>query len=144
MDPIIASARGAIDGIKAGLEVGKKTEELMGDIIKFVNHSADVKYAASRKDSLRKLINNSKTVEQEAVEVFMRKKAIEEMEDDLRKHICREFGTNAWKELMDIQAEIKKERKRLQVRRQFEKWGARIIAVIGLAVACTLVTYLKH
>jgi len=33
MDPTILAAKGALDGIKAGLEVGKKTEELMGDIM---------------------------------------------------------------------------------------------------------------
>lgn len=143
MDPTILAAKGALDGIKAGLEVGKKTEELMGEIITFVNHSADVKYAANKKDSLRKMISDSKTVEEEAVEVFMRKKAIEEMEDDLREYVNKRYGSESWNEIMHIQADIKKERRKLEWKRQFEKWVSRALLIGALAILTMVVMHYK-
>jgi hypothetical protein len=143
MDPTILAAKGALDGIKAGLEVGKKTEELMGDIMTFVNHSADVKFAANKKDSLRKMVSDSKTVEQEAVEVFMRKKAIEEMEDELREYVNKRYGSEAWNEIMHIQADIKKERRRLEWKRQLEKWASRGLLIGALTVLTMVVMHYR-
>lgn len=141
MDPVIASAKSALEGIKAGLAVGRETEAVMGDLIKFVNSSADVKAQARKRASLSMLAKSSKTVEQAAVEVFLRKKAIEEMEDELRAHVCREYGANAWNEIMDIQTDIKKERAKIERKRLVEKWSLNLLFVFALAVIAVVLSH---
>jgi 16S rRNA C967 or C1407 C5-methylase (RsmB/RsmF family) len=143
MDPIIASARSAVEGIKQGLEVGKKTEEVMEELLTFVNSSADAKFKNDLRTSLKNMVLNKKTVEQEAVTIFMRRKEIESMEDELREYVCKKFGPESWNEIMRIQADIKAERNKLERKKKLDRWLSNGLFIAALSALCVAYVYYK-
>lgn len=148
IDPVtaLATASAAFNVIKKGFEVGRDIESMAGDIGRWMGAVSDIKKAEelAKNPPLFKKLIFKKSVEEEAMEVFMAKKKAEDMRDQLRQIISFSRGPSAWDELVRMEARIRKERQELvyrQQERQKQVFEYSIIAVI-LVVAAVFVWWM--
>ena len=66
----------------------------------------------TQKPPLFKKIFQAGSVEEEAMAAFMAKKKAEDMRDELRQIISFTRGTSAWQELINMEAQIRKDRQK--------------------------------
>jgi hypothetical protein len=115
MDPItlLAAATTAYNAIKKGFEIGRDIESMYSDIGRWMGAMSEISKIEEqiKNPPLFKQLFFSKSIEQEAIDIFAAKKKAKEMEDELRIYIQFQYGVNAWNELLAIQARIRKERK---------------------------------
>jgi hypothetical protein len=115
MDPItlLAAATTAYNAIKKGFEIGRDIESMYSDIGRWMGAMSEISKIEEqiKNPPLFKQLFFSKSIEQEAIDIFAAKKKAKEMEDELRTYIQFQYGVNAWNELLAIQARIRKERK---------------------------------
>lgn len=116
MDPItlLATATTAYNAIKKGFEVGRDIESMYSDIGRWMGAMSDISKIEeqTKNPPLFKQIFFSKSVEQEAIDIFAAKKKAQQMENELRTYIQFQYGMNAWNELLAIQAKIRKDRQK--------------------------------
>jgi hypothetical protein len=142
IDPVtaLATASAAFNVIKKGFEVGRDIESMAGDIGRWMSAVSDIKKAEelAKNPPLFKKLIFKKSVEEEAMEVFMAKKKAEDMRDQLRQIISFTRGPSAWDELVRMEARIRKERQELiyrQQERQKQVFEYSMIAAILIVAA---------
>ena len=115
MDPVTAFgvATTAYKTIVAGFKVGKQVESMSKDLGRWMGAIQAVKEGHSKK---KNRIFGS--VEEEALETFAMKKKAIAMENELRTFVNYNYGPNAWNEVIQIQAQIRKEKKEAQIEAQ--------------------------
>ena len=152
IDPVTAltAATAAFNVIKKGFEVGRDIESMSGDLGRWMSAVSDIKKADeyAKNPPLFKKIGFTKSVEEEALAAFMAKKKAEEMRDELRNLISFTRGPSAWSELVQMEAQIRKERQEA-IYRQKEKqrlvieWVAgSLLVLIGISVLIGFVWFL--
>lgn len=111
----VSAATSAFNAIKKGVEVGQDIENMAGALGKWMGAVSDIRKAEeyNRKPPLFKKIFSSKSIEEEALEIFMAKKKAEDMRDQLRTIILYSRGQNAWNELLQTEADVRKKRQKL-------------------------------
>lgn len=116
IDPIsaIAIATTAFNTIKKGFEVGRDIESMYGDMGRWMGAVADIDQAEkmNKKPPLFKKLFNGSSIEQEAMDIFAAKKKAEEMEQELKNFVNFTHGPNSWNEILALQAQIRKDRKK--------------------------------
>lgn len=119
MDPLTAFglASTAFGAIKTAFEHGREIESMIGDIGRWSNAVYDFN-AGHQKEKER--LNRFATVEEEALESYLYKQQIKEQENELRNMVNMRFGPQAWQEIVEIQKEIRLERKRAKEKAQKE------------------------
>ena len=119
MDPLTAFglASTAFGAIKTAFEHGREIESMIGDIGRWSNAVYDFN-AGHQKEKER--LNRFATVEEEALESFLYKQQIKEQENELRNMINMRFGPQAWQEIVEIQKQIRLERKRAKEQAKIE------------------------
>ena len=107
MDPVTAFgvATTAYKTIVAGFKVGKQVENMSKDLGRWMGAIQAVKEGHNKK---KNRIFGS--VEEEALETFAMKKKAIAMENELRTFVNYNYGPNAWNEVIQIQAEIRKQK----------------------------------
>jgi len=145
MDPIsaIAAATAAFNVIKKGFEVGRDVESMYSDVGRWMGAISDIDQAEkmNKKPPLFKKIFAGSTIEQEAIEIFSAKKKAQAMEQELKTFINLVHGPNAWNEIIALQAQIRKDRKKAiyeQEERRRELLNAIGIIILVLAIAGVL------
>ena len=141
MDPIsaIAAATAAFNVIKKGFEVGRDIESMYGDMGRWMGAVADIDQAEkmNKKPPLFKKIFAGSSIEQEAMDIFAAKKKAEAMEQELKNFVNMVHGPNSWNEIIALQAQIRKDRKKAiydQQQRQQEILNALgIVLLVSLA-----------
>lgn len=140
MDPIsaIAAATAAFNVIKKGFEVGRDIESMYGDMGRWMGAVADIDQAEkmNKKPPLFKKIFAGSTIEQEAMDIFAAKKKAEAMEQELKNFVNMVHGPNSWNEIIALQAQIRKDRKKAiydQQQRQQE-----ILNAVGIVLLVSL------
>ena len=115
MDPVTAFgvATTAYKTIVAGFKVGKQVESMSKDLGRWMGAIQAVKEGHNKK---KNRIFGS--VEEEALETFAIKKKAVAMENELRNFVNLNYGPNAWKEVISIQAEIRKQKKEAELEAQ--------------------------
>jgi len=135
IDPVsaISMATAAYNGIKSAINTGKEIQDMGSQLGQWARAISDVDYAHAKaeKPPWYKALGGG--VESNAMEVWMHKKKADEMREELRSYISLYYGPSAWKEIVNIEAQMRKERREqayaAQERKEF------IIAwVIGLLV----------
>lgn len=141
IDPIsaIAMATTAFNTIKKGFEVGRDIESMYGDMGRWMGAVADIDQAEkmNKKPPLFKKLFNGSSIEQEAMDIFAAKKKAEEMEKELKNFVNFTHGPNSWNEILALQAQIRKDRKKAiydQEQRRQE-----IMNAIGIILAVCVV-----
>lgn len=140
IDPIsaIAIATTAFNTIKKGFEVGRDIESMYGDMGRWMGAIADIDQAEkmNKKPPLFKKIFAGSSIEQEAMDIFAAKKKAEAMEQELKNFVNMIHGPNSWNEIIALQAQIRKDRKKAiydQQQRQQE-----ILNAVGIVLLVSL------
>tara|TARA_B100000214_G_scaffold375494_1_gene362156 strand:+ start:1999 stop:2442 length:444 start_codon:yes stop_codon:yes gene_type:complete len=127
MEPI-SVALTAFTAIKAGVTAGKEISSLAGDLGKLW----DACDAANAKHSKKRNSQFNMSANEEALSTFVAKQQAKDLEDELRELIIYTRGQSAWHELLQLRADIKRERKEAELlaKRQREE-KLEMLLVIG-------------
>ena len=139
IDPVsaMATATAAFNALKKGVEVGQDLENMAGSISKWMSCLSDVEQAEkeAKNPPIFKKIISGKSVEAQALELFMTKKKIKEQRDQLQQLISWQMGPAAWQDLIGIEVQIRKDRQRTlyaqrEKRQKFIEWVSIIVLLI--------------
>ena len=113
IDPVsaVAVATAAFNGIKQAVAVGKDIQDMSGQLGQWSKAISDVNFAAEldKKPPWWKKLGGGHQAN--AVESWMQKKKIDEMREELRSYISLYYGPSAWKEIVHIETQMRKEQK---------------------------------
>lgn len=140
MDPVtaLATASSAFAVIKKGISVGRDIESMIGDVSRWMGALSDLDQAekeAKNPPIFKKLVA-SKTVEQEAMEIFAAKRKAQQQREELRTFIQYTMGQQAWDDLIKTEARVRKERQET-IYRQRER-RQRFVEVCAIILLGTL------
>ena len=152
MDPIsaMATASAAFGAIKKGMQVGRDIESMAGDLSRWMGALSDIDQAQkeAKNPPIFKKLFNGKSVEQEAIEAFANKRKAQNQRDELKTWIEFTLGRAAWQDLIQTEANIRKQRqetlyKQRERRQKFVEIVAWIVLVgIGSAILYGFVSFL--
>ena len=127
--------------IKKTIEAGAEFEQVMGQMSKWWGACQDINKAneVAKKPPLFKKLTFQDS-QKEALDAFVAKKKMEEMRGEIRTMLLYRFGPEAWKELCQMEREIKQQRQDMiyaqkeRVRKLFDGViiVAGLIAIVGL------------
>ncbi len=139
IDPItaISAATAAFNGVKKLVHAGRELEDIVGQLGKWYGAASDLTRAESQRKNpplFTKLFSGG-SVEQEALEILVHKKKMEEQEKQLQDMLNIRFGYGTWKEMIELRRKIRKERedtvyRQMEARRAFFENVAVILLVI--------------
>lgn len=108
-DPIIASARAAVSGIREGLKVGKEIEELGKDIAEL--GKADL--AARAQYRRAQIVKKPDTHFFEAIAEWRRVRDVYDLREEMLADVRKEYGSKAAEEVVEIEERMKKDWQRI-------------------------------
>tara|TARA_Y100001972_G_scaffold49660_1_gene61013 strand:- start:591 stop:1067 length:477 start_codon:yes stop_codon:yes gene_type:complete len=138
MDPIscVALATGSFKALKAAIGAGKDIQEMSGTLSQWGKAFSDFSNLEEREKNppfWKKTFKGSD--EETALEIFAQKKKMEQMRAEIKDHISWTYGPSAWKEVLAIEARMRKQRKDELYRKQ-EQIDAAINFAIGAVIFC--------
>ena len=139
LDPItaFATASAAFNFVKKAVEAGREIEDVGSQLGTWFGACADLKQheEESRDPPIFKKLLNKGSVEEEAMQNLMRRKAIEAQEKQLRELIVYRFGVETYREMMEERKQLRDNRERAVViqRRRRAKAFQNVIAVVLIA-----------
>tara|TARA_Y100000389_G_scaffold201976_1_gene246055 strand:- start:7614 stop:8078 length:465 start_codon:yes stop_codon:yes gene_type:complete len=152
IDPITAVglATSAFKGIKSAISAGRDIQDMAGQLGQWAKAISDVNYATEKVDKPKwwKALGGGHRAN--AVEVWAQKKKVDNMREELRSYISTYYGPSAWKEILSIEAAMRKEQKEAVYKAQEMKetiieWTVGIIfLLIGIAVLIGVVWLLNQ
>jgi hypothetical protein len=144
MDPMsaMAAASAAFGALKKGFQVGRDIESMVGDLSRWMGALSDIEQAEkeAKNPPIFKKLFAGKSVEQEALEIVMNKRKLQEQRDQLRQLIQYTCKSGTWEELIRMEGKIRTERqetlyKQREKRKKFLEW----IAIIGAILVAAAV-----
>jgi hypothetical protein len=141
IDPItaITAATTAYKTVQKLVAAGRDIEDTMGQLAQWYGAVSDLSEAerqAKNPPLFRKLIA-SKSVEQEAMELFAHKKKIQAQERDLREMLLYAYGKEGYSEMMAMRKQIRADREKAvyaQARKRKELFWNTVTFVVILAL----------
>ncbi len=145
IDPVtaISIATNAFGTVKRMVAAGREVEDTLSQIGRFygaVSDLAEHKRQAENPPLFKKIIA-SKSVNEEAMEIYARQKKTQQMERELRELLMYQYGENGYQELVDLRRSIAAKREKtiyLQERKRKAFFWNSIqisgIAVLGYAI----------
>ena len=127
-------ATGAFKGLKAAIGAGKDLQQMTGQLANWGKAFSDFTNLEEREKNppfWKKTFRGSD--EETAIEIFAQKKKMEQMRAEIKDHISWTYGPSAWKEVLQIEARMRKQRKDELYRKQ-EQIDAMINFVIGATI----------
>ena len=127
-------ATGAFKGLKAAIGAGKDLQQMTGQLAKWGKAFSDFTNIEEREKNppfWKKTFKRSD--EETAIEIFAQKKKMEQMRAEIKDHISWTYGPSAWKEVLAIEARMRKQRKDELYRKQ-EQVDAMINFLIGATI----------
>jgi len=139
MDPVscVALATGAYKTLKAAISTGKDIQQMSGTLAQWGKAFSDFSNLEEREKNppfWKKTFKGSD--EETALEIFANKKKMEQMRTEIKDHISFTYGPSAWKEVLQIEAQMRKKRKQELYRKQ-EMIDNAINWAIGLTIFAT-------
>ena len=139
IDPIsaVAMATSAFKMVQKMVSVGREIEDTLGQVGKFYGAVSDFNESKRQADNppLFKKLIASKSIEQEAMEMFANNKRIQQQEKELRELLMYTYGANAYQELQGMRRSIRDQREKTVYaqarRRKAFIWNSIAFAVIG-------------
>ena len=143
IDPItaITTATTAYKTVQKLVAAGRDIEDTMGQLAQWYGAVADLSEAErqAKNPPLFKKLVSSRSVEQEAMELFAYKKKIQAQERDLREMLLYSYGKEGYSEMMSMRKQIRADREKAvyaQARRRKELfWNTVTFVVILVLVA---------
>jgi hypothetical protein len=105
-------ATGAFKGLKAAIGAGKDLQDMTGQLANWGKAFSDFTNLEEREKNppfWKKTFRGSD--EETALEIFANKKKMEQMRQEIKDHISWNYGPAAWKEVLAIEAQMRKRRK---------------------------------
>ena len=140
----ITIAGKCLNGVTKAVNAGRELESAMGHISRWFECVSDVNAAErkAKKPSLFKKLTQAKSVEKEAFDALIAKRKMAEMRKQLYELIVYSWGKEAWGELVQMEKDIREERKKqVHARAEFRQKVANFIfvclgciAIVGLLV----------
>jgi len=127
-------ATGAFKGLKAAIGAGKDLQQMTGQLANWGKAFSDFTNIEEREKNppfWKKTFKGSD--EETAIEIFANKKKMEQMRAEIKDHISWTYGPSAWKEVLSIEARMRKQRKDELYRKQ-EQMDALINFAIGFVI----------
>jgi len=115
MDPVtlIATATASYQAIKKGFALGKEVTSMSKDIGKLMGAIGAIKDGHEKAKGRR-----FGSVEEEALHTYAAKKKAEKLESELRNFLVANYGFDAWRDVLKVQGDIRKQRQMAQRRRE--------------------------
>ena len=125
MDPAsiglaITAASKAFSAIKAGFAAGREIESMGKDLSRWMGAVSDVDNAektSKNASALMKLFKGNE-IQASAIEAFTAKKKLEAQRQELKTFINFYHGPNSWNEILQMEADIRLQRKKEIYERQ--------------------------
>ena len=145
MDPAtaIATATAAFSIIKKGISIGKDIESMSKDVGRWMGALSDLDQAEkeTKNPTLLKKIVAAKSIEEEAMQVFMAKKKAQQQREELRTWMMFTLGPDSWSQLLKVEGQIRKvvgkiRNKRLEEIYRQRELRRKISEVITITVIC--------
>ena len=138
MDPVscVALATGSFKALKAAIGAGKDIQQMSGTLSQWGKAFSDFTNIEEREKNppfWKKTFKGSD--EETALEIFAQKKKMEQMRSEIKDHISFTMGPSAWKEVLAIEAQMRRRRKQELYKKQ-EQIDAAINFAIGLVIFC--------
>ena len=142
-DPIsitasLSVASTAFQGIKKAFMAGRELEAMSQDLSRWMGAVSDIDNAhkSAKNPSLFRKVMSGKTIEQEAIEAFSAKQALEQQRNDLRTYIQYSYGQSKWDELLRMEGDIRKRRqKEVYDKQQFRE---KVISIVVIIIVCSV------
>ena len=138
----MAAASAAFGALKKGFQIGRDIESMVGDLSRWMGALSDIEQAEkeAKNPPIFKKLFAGKSVEQEALEIVMNKRKMQEQRDQLRQLIQYTCKAGTWEELIRMEGKIRTERqetlyKQREKRKKFLEW----IAIIGATLIAAAV-----
>ena len=142
----ISVASKAFTAVKSGVEMGREIQDVMGQLSEWAGAVADIdkidSLSKKKKGSLFKSLipKDGKSIQQQAMDAYTAKLAVQKQRDELRQLIQYTQGENGWHEFLRLEKQVREERRKTihaeMERRQKVK---DLLIAVGL-VAASLVT----
>ena len=139
MDPIscVAMATGAFKGLKAAIAAGRDIQDMTGQLANWGRAFSDFSNLEERQKNPPFWQRTFKGSDEEtAIEIFAQKKKMEHMRAEIKDHISFHYGPSAWKEVLQIEAQMRRKRKQELYRKQ-EMIDNAINWAVGLTIFAT-------
>ena len=116
IDPItaVAMATSAFKTVQKLVSMGREIEDTLGQVGKWYGAVSDFNEAKRQAENppiFRRLVA-SKSVEQEALEMYAHDKRIKQQETELRELLMYTYGPDAYKELLGMRRKIREQREK--------------------------------
>ena len=116
IDPItaVAMATTAFKSVQKMVAMGREIEDTLGQVDKWYGAVSDFNEAKRQAENppiFRRLVA-SKSVEQEALEMFAHDKRIRQQEKELRELLMYTYGPDAYQELLGMRRKIREQREK--------------------------------
>ena len=116
IDPItaVAMATSAFKTVQKMVSMGREIEDTLGQVGKWYGAVSDFNEAKRQTENppiFRRLVA-SKSVEQEALEMYAHDKRIKQQEKELRELLMYTYGPDAYKELLGMRRKIREQREK--------------------------------
>ena len=149
MEPIttsIAVATSAFNLISKGVAAGRDLNSLFGNIGKNMGAINDIDYKAHKKPKMFQKIFTGSSIEQEAMEAFAAKKKAEHMTQELKTWINLAYGPKAWDEILQLQGQIRKQRRELiyKKKEQEEELIAIALTIVGVLLVSGITLFVLN
>tara|TARA_R100001460_G_scaffold39764_2_gene74696 strand:+ start:4384 stop:4863 length:480 start_codon:yes stop_codon:yes gene_type:complete len=138
VDPVscVALATGAYKTLRAAISTGKDIQEMTGTLSQWGKAFSDFTNLEEREKNPPWWKQTFKGSDEEtALEIFANKKKMEQMRSEIKDHISFTYGPSAWKEVLAIEARMRKQRKDELYKKQ-ERIDAAINFAIGAVIFC--------
>jgi len=109
---VVSTATSAFKNLKKAFAVGRDIEQMSGDLSRWMKASSDIDQAikVSKNPPFYKKFLSGDAVEATALQAFTGKKQLEEQRYELQQFIKLKYGSKSWNELLQMEANIRKER----------------------------------
>lgn len=153
IDPVsaFAVATTAYKTISKAVAVGQDIENVTGQLGKWFTATSDIRKAQdlNKRAPIFKKVFAAGSVEEEALQLLMHEKKIQEMESELRTLLNFRYGQRTWEEMIEMRRKIAKQRqdevyRMMEIKRNILE-GIAIVILMGLTVAIIFgVVYLAY
>ena len=127
----VMMATGAFKALKSAIGAGRDLQDMTGQLSQWGKAFSDFTNIEEREKNppfWKKTFKGSD--EETAIEIFAHKKKMEQMRSEIKDHISFTYGPSAWKEVLQIEAQMRRKRKQELYRKQ-EQIDAAINFAIG-------------
>jgi len=140
IDPLtaFAAANAAFKGVKMLVGAGKEIQDISGQLGAWYGAVADITRAESQRKNptfLDKMSQGTASIEQEAMDIVVRKKTLVEKEKEIKFMLDMRFGFGTYDEMLTMRRQIRKDReKEVYAAMESKRQIANNMAILSLSI----------